>query len=324
MSFLKYEKNSRQNTIDSYSIDLQLLFGYFQNEGIINGEERINWSKIKTSHLRGFLTYLGEERNAKSSSIHRRICTTKAFFKFLKNEEEIVDDPAFKLIYPKRKKSLPKFLTVDEVKKLLEYEKPLMHQVILEVLYATGCRCNELKEMNREDLKFYKDEKGAINGGEIMVREGKGGKDRPVMLTKRAAKILNTYLERDLSPEEQIKKEIEPAYRSRKEILNIRAEKNYAITEDTSNAILVSNRGRRIGKRTLQHIVTLYSEKTNIRSCSPHKLRHSMASHLTMGGLNIRVLQTLLGHASLDTTQIYASVTLDHIKNEYANRFPIQ
>ncbi|MCK5049031.1 MAG: tyrosine-type recombinase/integrase, partial [Candidatus Heimdallarchaeota archaeon] len=254
----------------------------------------------------------------------RRICTTKAFFKFLKNEEEIENDPALKLIYPKRKKSLPKFLTVEEVKKLLDYEKPLMHQVILEVLYATGCRCNELKEMNLEDLKFYKDDNGEKTGGQIMIREGKGGKDRPVMLTKRAAIVLELYLDRELSPKELIKNKIKPANRSRKETLNKRIINGQFISEDTSMALLVSNRGRRVGKRTLQHVVNHYSEKAEIRSCSPHKLRHSMASHLTMGGLNIRVLQTLLGHASLDTTQIYASVTLDHIKNEYTNKFPIQ
>lgn len=306
LSYLKFERNLTKNTVNGYTRDLQLFFSF------INGKDLL---EIKTRDIRNFLTHSGEERENQPATIHRKICSLKAFYKFLKEGEIIQENPAEKIIYPKRRKSIPKFLSVEEVQKLLDLDKPLAHQAIIELIYATGCRIQELVNLNIEDVNFKE--------LTLRITEGKGGKDRLVMMSPRAKKVLEKYLARELTEEKQIDQEIEPNYRSRKEKINYLKSINRYIHAETEKSIFIGRDGGRIGKRTIQAFVSKYGKLIGLHSYC-HKLRHSMASHLTMGGLNIRVLQKLLGHSSLDTTAIYASVTMDHIKNEYADRFPIQ
>ena len=128
---------------------------------------------------------------------------------------------------------------------------------------------------------------------------------------------------REYSEEKQGKEEIEKNYRSRKEKINYLKKIGRFIPEEENEPIFLGRNGGRIIKRSVQHIVNVAGEKVGLK-VNPHLLRHTGASHLTMGGLNIRVLQKLMGHSSLETTAIYASVTLDHIKQEYGTRFPIQ
>lgn len=305
LGFLEYEKGCQKNTIQGYKTDLQLLIKFLDKP----------LEEVKTRDLRSFLTHLGETRGNKQSSIHRRICSMKSFFKFIKDEGIILVDPSEKISYPKRRKSLPKFLTVEEVQKLLDFDKPLAHQTMIEVLYATGCRVQELVNFNISDINYKE--------SSIRVTEGKGGKDRIVMITPRANEVLKEYLTRDYSEEEQVREGIEKNYRSRIEKINYLKKVGRFIPEEKEEPIFLGRSGGRIKKRSVQHIVKMAGYDVDL-DVTPHKLRHSMASHLTMGGLNIRVLQKLLGHSSLDTTALYASVTLDHIKAEYQARSPIK
>ena len=149
--------------------------------------------------------------------------------------------------------------------------------------------------MNLEDIDLQRKQ--------ITIRGGKGGKDRIVLLSDRAASALEEYIN---------------CYRQR-----LVEAKRETMTQDDLNAVFLSNRGKRISKRTVQHIVSKLSDELGIRHATPHMLRHSMASHLTMQHLNLRVLQQLLGHASLDTTQIYANVTAEHVREEFRDKLPI-
>ena len=259
----------------------------------------IDWGAISTRDLRGFLSFLGKTRSNLPSSIHRRVCSLKAFFRFLHKEGTIPQDPADDLNYPKRPASLPKFLPVEEVKKLLDMEtKDPTHRAIVEVLYSTGCRVTELCNMNLNDIDLEK--------RQIMIRGGKGGKDRMVLLSPRAAEVLDDYLKNH-----------------RPKLVKHGLEKGYD-KHELEQAVFLSKRGKRISKRTVQHIVSQMSERVGIQHTTPHMLRHSMASHLTMENLGLRVLQNLLGHASLDTTQIYANVTSQHVKDEFDHKLPIK
>ncbi len=297
LAHLEYERGCSINTLKGYAHDLHTLEKFLDERNIPRTERgEIDWGKVELSDLRAFLRWLGTKKGNKISSIHRRVCSVKAFFRFLKAERVIADDPASELKYPKRPNSLPKFLTVDEVKLLLETKKKNpTHQVILEVLYSTGCRVSELCGMNMNDVD--------LENRQIIIRSGKGAKDRIVLLSERAANALRDYIE---------------GYRAK-----ILERKKGQIDSDSQRAVFLSNRGKRISKRTVQHIVAKLSDELGVRHTTPHMLRHSMASHLTMKHLNLRVLQQLLGHASLDTTQIYANVTAEHVRDEFRDKLPI-
>lgn len=265
--------------------------------------------------MRGFLAFLHNNRENKPSSIHRRVCTLKGFFKFLKSNKIINEDPAEDLSYPKRAKSLPKFLPKDDMAKLLNSQKKSqMHQTVLEVLYSTGARCNEVRNINLEDIEFnYKEvvtETGEVEKqttGQIIIRGGKGSKDRLVLLTPRAAAAIKAYIDGE-----------------RKRVIEKTIKRHGSISEDAKRALFLSNRGKRVANRTIQHFISQISEKTGVRHTTPHMIRHSFASHLVMNKTNIRAIQQLLGHSSLDTTQIYANITPDYLRSEFEGNLPIK
>ncbi len=299
LDYLRIERGCSENTMKGYSHDLLSLRDFLMKKGWgITEQQKVDWNKSNILHLRGFLAHLYNEKENKSSSIHRRVCSLKAFFKYMKANKLIQEDPAAELKYPKRPASLPKFLKAEDILAIIGQTKNLLHRSIVEVLYSTGARCNEMRSMNIDDLNFA--EKS------IIIRSGKGGKDRLVLLSTRAADILATYIS-DMRP-----KLLEAA--ARKGELDL----------DTQNAVFLSNRGSRIANRTIQHFISKLSEKAGVKHTTPHMLRHSFASHLVMSKTNIRVVQQLLGHSSLDTTQIYANVTSEYLKDQFDGSLPIR
>ncbi len=315
LAYMEIEKGSSKNTIKGYAHDLYTLIKWLIDQGYQKNPESINWNEVTIFHLRGFLAYLHSQKKNKPSSIHRRVCSLKGFFKFLKSNQVIQKDPAEDLSYPKRAKSLPKFLPTNDMEKLLNSKKKSqLHQTILEVLYSTGARCNEVRNMNLDDIQFTYREVVNENGvkekllsGQIMIRGGKGSKDRMVLLTNRAAVALRAYIEGE-----------------RKQILQKKLERQGSIDEDTKKALFLSNRGKRVANRTIQHFISQLSDSTGIRHTTPHMIRHSFASHLVMNKTNIRAIQQLLGHSSLDTTQIYANITPDYLISEFEDSLPIK
>ncbi len=293
MDYLTIEKGCSTNTIKGYSHDLESLMDYLTTNGI-GDPKMFPWDKVALLHLRGFLAHLYNQRDNKTSSIHRRVCSIKAFFRYLQANRMIQEDPASELQYPKRPSSLPKYIAKDSIQALVDEAKNPLHNAIIEVLYSTGARCNELRSMNLEDINF--------EDNSITIRGGKGGKDRIVLLSKRAGPILREYINN---------------YRN---TLMSKAADRKELPLDSQQAVFVSNRGTRISNRTIQHFIAKLSEDAGIKRTTPHMLRHSFASHLVMKQTNIRVVQQLLGHASLDTTQIYANVSSEFVKSEFEDK----
>lgn len=312
LAYLEIEKGCAKNTIKGYSHDLTSLVSFFEKEGILVKGSPIDWKAITLLDLRSFLAHLHSKDN-KQSSIHRRVCSIKGLFGFLQSNKVITEDPAMELSYPKRPKSLPKFLSTTDVEKLLNTEAPIMHKTILEVLYSTGARCNEIRTMNIDDVEIETKEqinelgqKVMYMKGHIMIRGGKGGKDRVVLLTNRAAQLLNKYM-----------------LITRKQLV-AKVMKNDKQAPELGSALFLSNRGKRVATRTIQHFLSKISEKAGVKHTTPHMIRHSFASHLVMNKTSIRAIQQLLGHSSLDTTQIYANISPEFLREEFDGNLPFK
>jgi len=274
---LEIEKGYSLKTIREYSYDLKMF-------------ERFNGSKpiesTTTSDLRRFLLHLKRDKEYAARSLHRKICSLKSFFKFLKKEGFITLNPTDNIESPKIPKSLPKTITIEETLKLLTTPENPRDKAILYLLYGTGMRVSELSNLNIDQI----DLKDRI----IHIVGGKGGKDRIIPLPTGIIEILTDYLE-------------------------IRQ-------NDTQDPAFILNRsGNRLTPRSIQRIVKKYKKAAHLldKKVTPHTLRHAFATHLLSNAVDIRVIQELLGHASLSTTQLYTHVSLEHLRKSYDLGHPL-
>jgi len=222
-----------------------------------------------------FLLDLKRKRSYKSSTLYRKICSLKTFYEFLKRIGLTNENPIDNIERPKLRKRLPQFLTEEEVEKLIMVADNFRNKLIVRLLYTTGLRVSELVNLNWEDIDF--------KNKEIIVRSGKGGKGRIVLVDETTLKMLLKY----------------------KEMTG----KNRGSIFDLS-------------VRTVQHIIKELRERAKLtKKVTPHVLRHTFATHLLEAGADIRAIQELLGHSSLSTTQIYTHVTREHIRREYLKAF---
>ena len=276
LTTLEIEKGYSPKTIREYSYDLKMF-------------ERFNVSKpieeTTTVDLRKFLLHLKRERDYSARSLHRKICSLKSFFKFLKKEGFIRSNPTENIESPKIPKSLPKTISEEEAFKLLGTPDTPRDKAILFLLYGTGMRVSELTNLNIDQI----DLKNRI----IHVVGGKGNKDRIIPIPDGLVIILEEYLE--------IRK------------------------KDTKDHALILNRsGHRLTARSIQRIVKKYKESSDLdKKLTPHTLRHAFATHLLSNAVDIRVIQELLGHASLSTTQLYTHVSLEHLRKSYDLGHPL-
>jgi site-specific recombinase XerD len=239
-----------------------------------------------TTDLRRFFLHLKRNKAYSPRSLHRKICSLKSFFKFLNKEGYTRLNPAEHIESPKIPKSLPKTISVEEVFKLLSTPISLRDKVILYLLYGTGMRVSELSSLNIDHLNM----KNRV----IHVVSGKGNKDRIVPLPDLIIPILSEY---------------------------IGARKN----GEKDPALILNRSGDRLTTRSIQRIVKKYKEEAGLQNkkITPHMLRHAFATHLLSNAVDIRVIQELLGHASLSTTQLYTHVTLDHLRKSYDQGHPL-
>lgn len=307
-SFMKYLTHQRAYsayTADSYGRDL-LQFATFTKR--VSGSD-IDVKGVRPEEVRAFIAQLGSW-GLSDASVARKLASLKSFFRYLVKLEELPENPAAGLKYPRKRRKLPGFLSVSEIEKLFRFEAEDFASsrdlAILEVLYGSGIRVGELMGLEMGDVK--------LSEGIVRVR-GKGKKERIVPFGECAAKALSRYL----------------AYRS--EQLAARRGKARAGSADrrgtahaagTDRETLFLNRnGRRLSVRTVQRIVARrLGNAARLRSVSPHILRHSFATHLLDGGADLRAVQELLGHASVVTTQIYTHVSLRRLKEAYAKAHP--
>lgn len=238
---------------------------------------------ITVGDIRRFL--MSEEaRGNKTTTIATKIATLRSFFGWLEREEYLIKSPMRRIDRPKLPPPIPKFLSHDEIEALREAaaSKSLMDQLIVEVLYSSGLRVSELVAIDWDDIDFA--------NKQLTVREGKGGKSRTVPLSTRAVRLLKRY--------KKTRQDEEPyVFRSR--------EKGRMVKET------VEYRIRKLGKLAgIQQKVT------------PHRLRHSQATHLLEAGMPIDMIQQVLGHASISTTQVYARTQMSGVEQYYRRVFP--
>ncbi|MDR1997513.1 MAG: tyrosine recombinase [Candidatus Margulisbacteria bacterium] len=232
--------------------------------------------------------YAGELCGLEHSSVARKLAAVKAFYKFLYQEEIIPQNPAAGLALPKLARRLPKALSKKETQRLLALDKELLlwrDLAVLELLYSAGLRVSELTSIKLTDIDL----------AECFVKVcGKGSKERLVPLGSRALAALRKYLE---------------------------LERNGL--PDPEPELFLSRRGRRLTRQRIWQMVKKTAALTGvIKNVSPHTFRHSLATHLIENGADIRTVQEILGHASIATTQIYTSVSREHLRRVYARAFP--
>ncbi len=284
LTSLKHEKNASPHTIASYKRDLIQLARYLE-------ERKIVLRRIDNVILRGFLAKLQENKN-KKSTIARKLAAIRSFFQFCIKKKWLEDNPAKAVATPKQEKHMPSFLSEDEMAQFLDLPQTrrpldLRDRAALELLYATGMRVSELAGLNLDDLNF----------SERLIRvRGKGKKERLVPFGKKAEDSLTFYI------------------RSRPQVNKGKIE---------ANAVFLNYRGERLTSRSVERIVDKYIRLTALRrKISPHSLRHSFASHLLSRGADLRVIQELLGHESLATTQKYTHLDLKQLLDVYKKSHP--
>ncbi len=283
--YVQVERNLADNTYKSYSSDLHQFFTFWKQ----HNEQTKKDVSIKTALDHFFVQHF--YKKTQKSSIARKISCFTSFERFIKSNGINLN---LQLTRPKVEKKLPTYLTIQEVFHLLDTVKeedlpshrPIRDKAIFEVLYATGIRCAELTAIRIEDINFEE---------KTILITGKGRKQRYVLFGEKAkAKILQ--------------------YINAERFLN-----------DRGNSILFVNpQGESLTNRTIQMIFTMFSKFLTVKKqLTPHKVRHSFATHLLNAGLDLRALQELLGHQSLSSTEKYTHVTTKDLQNMYNTIHPI-
>lgn len=283
--YLRLERSFSENTLDAYKKDLYKLLRYYEEEGI-------DFRNVTLEQLQTFSATL-MDLGISPRSISRILSGVRTFYKFLSLEHEIENDPCELLESPARGEHLPDVLTVEEIDQLIaaiDMTKPegQRDRAILETLYSCGLRVSELCGLRISNL--YLDE------GFIRVH-GKGKKERLVPISDTAIMELKLWF----TDRDQL--HIKPGH---------------------EDYVFVScRRGTALSRITIFHIIKVLCEATGIRTTvSPHTFRHSFATHLLEGGANLRVIQELLGHENIDTTEIYLNIDRHHLRQQILDHHP--
>ena len=292
LDHLRIERGLSNNSIAAYRRDLT-KFGDFLT-GTASSFDAISEQKIVDYEV------ALKSNDLSLSSINRALSALKGFYQYCEREYHI-DNPSRESSSHRLARKLPKALTVDEVSRLIAsgYQEgdisSYRNCALLELLYSTGARVSELIDLSVSDVA-----KTITSDGEVPVVRvrGKGSKERLVPLGSFALKAIEDYLTRT-----------RPTYASK--------------NSQSENALFLNQRGKRLSRQSAWQIVLDAAEKSNLTGkVSPHVLRHSFATHLLDGGADIRVVQELLGHSSVTTTQIYTLVTIDKVREAYSTAHP--
>lgn len=277
IDFLRYEKCLSENTILAYKKDIELFIKYEEEFKIYTS------SDVGRENISSYTYYLAEN-NIKPSSIVRKIASIKGFFRFLNARREIKNNPSLSVSSPKVPNRLPKVLTINEIEKILVSKMDLLDKAIFELLYATGLRVSELVNLEIKNIDFKNNTVRTI---------GKGSKERIIPLGSKAKSALKNYL---LSREEKIKY-VNP--------------KNFK-----KDLVFLNLHGGALSRQYVYNFIKEQGKLLN-KNISPHTIRHSFATHLLENGADLRVVQELLGHSSVVTTQLYTHISKKRLKEVY-------
>jgi integrase/recombinase XerD len=290
LDHLTVERGLSVHTVSAYRRDLERYAAFLRTREITDAR-RVD-ERAVTAHVAAVSasTY-GDGKPYRATSVVRALSSVRAFHRFLLREGKISSDPTAAVIRPKLPRSLPKPLSVDDVARVLAHPdrsaKGLRDRAVLETLYGAGLRISELVGLDVDDAD--------LEEGSVRVL-GKGGKERDVPIGRYARDAISAYLTR-------VRPQIATA-RSR-------------------SALFLNLRGGRLTRQGCTGIVQQHAAGAGIRTkVSPHTFRHSFATHLLEGGADVRVVQELLGHASVATTQVYTLVTREHLREVYFTSHP--
>jgi len=292
IKYLEAERNVSPYTIRNYTTDLcgsEKVKGFFT---FLKERNISSLDKVDRQVLRDYMAYLVGQGIVKAS-IARKLSAIRSFYRYLVREGILASNPIEKASSPKLDKRLPSFLTLDEVERLLNSPDLSTPQgqrdrALLELLYASGLRVSELVGLDLGEVN--------LDTNEIRVW-GKGSKERVVLMGSPASEALSNYL---------------------------RQGRPRLLGGKKTNALFINRYGQRIPERRVQKMLEYYAKKAGIeKRVHPHILRHTFATHLLDGGADLRVVQELLGHARLSSTQIYTHVTKGQTKKVYLSAHPM-
>jgi integrase/recombinase XerD len=288
LSYLEFERGLSRNTLNAYRTDL-LQFGEFL------AEREIDALAVRPAEIGDFLADLatGTGRPACSAStVHRKAACLRSFYKHLRRDELIADDPTAALSAPRRAKKLPQVLNYAEVQKLLAAPRgseptTLRDRALLEVMYGCGLRASETIGLEITDLDLREG---------FLRAHGKGSKERLVPLGRKAIAAIGAYL---------------------------RGGRPKLVGERHEPKLFVNFRGGPLSRQGLYKIVQRQARAAGLGGrMSPHTLRHSFATHLLAGGCDLRAVQEMLGHADISTTQMYTHLSGEQLKEVYFRAHP--
>jgi len=288
LSYLQAIKNASVHTLRNYGMDLADFQGFAQAENIKAVDKRM---------IRGYLAHLNQKQATKRT-ILRRLSALRSFFKYLLKEGAIAHNPLEEIDAPKLEKTIPAPLTREEIDRLFQQPDTQTYlgfrdRAIIELFYSSGLRISELVGLNRHDL----------DAGNLTLRvKGKGKKERVIPITKNAAAWISSYLNH---PERTLDSEIH------------QAEKNH-------EAIFLNKWGERLSVRSVDRNFKFYLKQSGLAAkATPHTIRHTIATHWLENGMDLKTIQTLLGHSSLATTTIYTQVSSKLKKIVYDKAHPL-
>ena len=291
LAYLQFERNMSINTTESYYLDLKYYVEYLVFDKDIHSISKINSSVVK-SFIKTITKYDYENKYS-NSSINRKISSLKSFHKylFINNKSKLNTTNLFQSVKQNRK--IPLTLNYEEINLILnkintEKSNSLRDKCIISMLYSCGLRVSELLSLNLTNINFEDD---------IIRVIGKGKKERIVPLGKKSKQDLLNYIENERP--------------------------NLARKKNSKGYLFLSNRGNALSRKTTWNIVSKHS-KTCFpnKNISPHTYRHSFASHLLEGGADLRIVQELLGHSSISTTQIYTHIDKTYLKEIHKQFHP--
>jgi integrase/recombinase XerD len=294
-SFLNYlivEKGFSKNTEDAYRNDLYQLENYIKEDCAKRGVMPV-WDNFSRQEMLNYMLSLKEKRYA-STTLARKIAAAKSFFKFLTEEQKIQQNPTENIASLKVGRALPKPISVAQARRLLEEPakestpEAKRDKAMLELLYASGMRVSELVSLNVGDVD---------TAGGFVRCFGKGHKERMIPIYPRAAQSIQDYVTM-----------------GRPKIVQ---------NNSAETALFLNVRGERLTRQGLWQILKGYAKSANIEAdVTPHTLRHSFATHMLNGGADLRMVQELLGHANISTTQVYTHLTSEHVRKTYDKSHP--
>ena len=291
LAYLKAEKGLADNTYFAYQNDLSQMADFFEAEAKQKGMMPA-WANVDRQMIMRYLLILQEKRYAATTRA-RKLAAARSFFKFLTSEGSIKEDPTHNLESLSIGRSLPKPISINQVRALLEEPakkntpEAKRDEAMLQLLYASGMRVSELMMLNLDDVNLV--------DGDVRCF-GKGRKERIIPIHPRAVKAVEEYV-----------KNARPALAHNKD----------------EKALFLNRRGERLTRQGFWQILKQYAKAAGITTTvTPHTLRHSFATHMLSGGADLRAVQELLGHANISTTQIYTHLTSEHVRRTYEKSHP--